>query len=66
MRKGEKAVLTCPPEMAYGDRAISKIPAGSTLKFEVELIDFVDKPPEKKVSITTSFEGEGETIPAGS
>ena len=63
LKKGEKAVLTCPPDMAYGDRAAGKIPAGSTLKFEVELIDF---------SIPLTFtvekhnEGEGTTIPSRS
>lgn len=41
LRKGEKAILTCPPEYAYGAREISGvIPANSTLIFEVELIDF--------------------------
>ena len=39
LNKGAKAVLTCPPETAYGSQARSKIPANSTLKFEVELID---------------------------
>ena len=40
LTKGTKAILTCPPELAYGERAMSKIPANSTLKFEVELVDF--------------------------
>jgi FKBP-type peptidyl-prolyl cis-trans isomerase len=36
MSVGEKAILTCPPEFAYGKQAIGKIiPANSTLKFEV-------------------------------
>lgn len=40
LKKGEKAILTCPPEMAYGAREIpGVIPANSTLIFEVELID---------------------------
>ena len=39
MRPGGKAVLTCPPEIAYGARgAGGLIPPNSTLQFEVELI----------------------------
>lgn len=40
MQVGEKAKLTIPPELAYGDKAIGgKIPANSTLIFEVELLE---------------------------
>ena len=38
MKEGGKSNITCPAEMAYGDRAAGKIPAGSALNFEVELI----------------------------
>lgn len=40
MKKGGKMVLVVPPEQAYGDRDSGKIPANSTLKFEIELLDF--------------------------
>lgn len=38
MKKGEKCLLTCKPEYAYGSRGIGPIPGNSTLEFEVELI----------------------------
>ena len=38
MKKGEKCLLICKPEYAYGSRGIGPIPGNSTLEFEVELI----------------------------
>jgi peptidylprolyl isomerase len=41
MRKGEKAVLTCTADYAYGARGSPpKIPPGATLDFEVELFSW--------------------------
>jgi FKBP-type peptidyl-prolyl cis-trans isomerase len=42
MKVGEKAILTCPPDYAYGNQGVGDglIPPKSTLIFEVELISF--------------------------
>ena len=41
MKKGQKAQIVCPSSLAYGDRGSPPdIPPGSTLSFEVELLDF--------------------------
>jgi FKBP-type peptidyl-prolyl cis-trans isomerase FkpA len=40
MKVGGKAKLTCPPDIAYGNRAMGRlIPANSTLNFEIELLE---------------------------
>ena len=40
MTTGESATLTCPSDIAYGERgAGDKIPPNATLKFDVQLID---------------------------
>ena len=38
MTQGEKCLLVCPPEYAYGSSGIGPIPPNSTLYFEVELL----------------------------
>lgn len=40
LKKGGKMEIVLPPELGYGDRQAGKIPASSTLKFEIELLDF--------------------------
>ena len=41
LKKGQKAILNCPPDIAYGSRgAGGAIPPNATLKFTVEMIDF--------------------------
>ena len=41
LKKGQRAVLKCPPEYAYGILGLpGVIPPNSTLIYEIELIDF--------------------------
>lgn len=40
LKKGGKMEIVSPPNLAYGDNNAGKIPANSTLKFEIELLDF--------------------------
>lgn len=41
MKKGERAILTCTPEYAYGEAGSPPtIPPSSTLKFDVEVLDW--------------------------
>lgn len=43
MKEGGKNIFYIPSELAYGDRPIGPIPAGSTLIFEVELVSIKKK-----------------------
>ena len=40
MKKGEKARLVCPSNLAYGPEGTKGIPPFSTLIFDIEMIDF--------------------------
>jgi len=63
MHKGEKCILTCKPEYAYGDQAAGKIPPKSTLQFEVELLSWVeetDVSSKKDGSVMKKITKEGE------
>lgn len=42
LRKGDKATLVIPPQLAYGENAIGPIPANATLTFEIELVDILN------------------------
>ncbi|CAK4066352.1 unnamed protein product [Aphanomyces euteiches] len=47
MKVGERAILTCAPEYAYGaSGSPPKIPPNATLKFDVELLGFAPKKKE--------------------
>jgi FKBP-type peptidyl-prolyl cis-trans isomerase len=39
LKKGSKARFIIPPDLAYGSRDLGKIPANSTLIFDVEVLD---------------------------
>jgi peptidylprolyl isomerase/FKBP-type peptidyl-prolyl cis-trans isomerase FklB len=43
MRPGDRWTVSIPAYLAYGDQAKPKIPAGSTLVFEIELVSIAPK-----------------------
>lgn len=54
MKVGEKAHITCPSEIAYGDRGFPpKIKGGAALAFDVELLEIVKAPAETPVPAPT-------------
>jgi hypothetical protein len=42
IKEGGKSKITCPAEVAYGERGSGAIPGGAALTFEVELIEVVE------------------------
>lgn len=42
MKEGGKSKITCPADLAYGERGSGAIPGGAALTFEVELIEVVE------------------------
>jgi peptidylprolyl isomerase len=52
LKVGEKATLTVPPDLGYGETPMPNIPEGSYLVFDVEVIDakrnFIPQPFERK------------------
>jgi FKBP-type peptidyl-prolyl cis-trans isomerase len=66
LRKGEKATLVIPPDLAYGNRSLGAIPANSTLYFDVEIVDIKPAPKpfalDKDAEIITTTSGLKYTI----
>ncbi|MBD3868655.1 MAG: FKBP-type peptidyl-prolyl cis-trans isomerase [Acidobacteria bacterium] len=58
MKVGGKAKLTCPPEAAYGESGRPGILPGTTLIFEVELLDILAAPAAPAVPSGNSDMGE--------
>jgi FKBP-type peptidyl-prolyl cis-trans isomerase FkpA len=57
MKVGGKAKLVCPSDTAYGDQGMpGAIPGGSTLVFEVELLDILKPAPASTVKISPAPE----------
>jgi peptidylprolyl isomerase len=51
LKVGDKAILTIPPALGYGETQMPKIPAGSFLVFDIEVLDvFKDFAPKQFVT----------------
>lgn len=56
---GERRRLTIPPHLAYGDKgAGDKIPAKSTLVFDVEMVTIEDGPPPQNIFKEIDTDGD--------
>ncbi len=53
INRGGRIKLYIPPDLAYGDNSGGNIPPASTLIFEIELIEIMDRPPPDSASPAT-------------
>ncbi|WP_343527696.1 FKBP-type peptidyl-prolyl cis-trans isomerase [Sphingomonas sp.] len=67
MPKGAKYRFWLPAKIAYGDHASDKIPANSTLVFDVELLDFIPESVLRQMQAQQSMMGglPGGAAPGG-
>ena len=62
LAKGAKADLICPPDYAYGKRAMGPIPANSPLKLSIEVVEIEPaKKPEANKDTGTQQKEEPKT-----
>ena len=48
MKRGEKAKVFCPSNLAYGEKGLNTIvPPNQNVIFEIEILDWKEKEPEK-------------------
>jgi len=43
LKVGGERILVVPPQLGYGNKKNKKVPAGSTIEFEVKLLEVMDK-----------------------
>jgi hypothetical protein len=63
MQAGGKRELTIPPDLAYGNQAVGKIPANASLVFEIRLLDVIPGATFKTIAAAAAAKEQAQ--PAG-